>query len=137
VFDGSGKTRVDVVARRAYLTMVRAHKLPGDAAATILAAGTDQDSKATTVMALRRDGASKWRLNLSSAGVVSADVATARPWLALGTREERVVVVNAVNGVVLGAAERQGSAEVAWFNDPPLLLVATGTELTAFRVPSP
>jgi hypothetical protein len=138
VFDGDGT--VDVVSQRAYLTMVRVQKLRmGDSTAAILVAGSNRDSKVNTVMALTRAGAAKWALELSSS-VRSAMVASSRPWLALGTRdgqvsrEGQVFVIDDIKGEVIGVASGQGNAEVGWVGNPPLLLVATGASLNAFRI---
>lgn len=89
---------------------------------------------ATVVAAFSLDGASKWTLELPPSNIVAADVAVARPWLALGTRSGQVYVVNAITGGILGEVGGQGAAEVAWAGNPPLLLVASGTELNAFNV---
>ena len=134
IFSGDGGRRVDAVAPSVYANMVRVQNLSGDdAAATILVAGNDLSSRVNTVMALAGDGASKWRLELPSR-VNSASVASSRPWLALGTQEGKVFVVDAVRGKILGQVTGQLRPEVGWIGDPPLLLVATGNSLNAFRV---
>jgi hypothetical protein len=134
VFGGDLNGRLDIDAAGVYLRMVRAQKLSADdAVSTIFAAGRDFRSKASTVMALATDGTIKWRQPLPS-DVAAAEVASTRPWLALGTSDGHVFVVDAVRGEIVGVADMQGSAEVAWAGDPPLLLVATGASLNAFRV---
>jgi hypothetical protein len=92
---------------------------------------------ATVVAALSADGARKWTLELPPIDVTVADVAVARPWLALGTRSGQVYVIDAVRGGILGVVEAQGAAEVAWAGNPPLLVVAAGAALNAFHVSAP
>jgi hypothetical protein len=57
------------------------------------------------VAALSVDGATKWRLELPD-DVSVADVAAARPWLALGTRSGQVYVVDTVRGERFSAWSR-------------------------------
>jgi hypothetical protein len=92
---------------------------------------------ATVVAALSAVGARKWTLELPPIDVTVADVAVARPWLALGTRSGQVYVIDAVRGGILGVVEAQGAAEVAWAGNPPLLVVAAGAALKAFHVSAP
>jgi len=134
VFGADGKERVDVAVPRAFINMVRVGRLrPEDSTDTMLVAGNDLASKANVVIALSTDGTSTWRLELPGS-VHTAQVASARPWLALGTRDGQVYVVDAVRGEILGVVDAQGGAEVGWVGTPPLLLVATGTSLNAFHV---
>ncbi|HEY1304773.1 MAG TPA: hypothetical protein VGF24_14520 [Vicinamibacterales bacterium] len=134
IFNGDGDGRVDAVAPGVYASMVRVQKVSGgDDSATILVSGTDYLRMVSTVIALTGDGASRWRLELP--GIVStANIASSRPWLALGTQDGKVYVVDAVGGKTLGQVSGQGRPEVGWIGDPPLLLVATGGSLNAFRV---
>jgi hypothetical protein len=136
IFGADGSGRSDVVTERVYTSMVRVEKLRAeDRSATILAAGINHNSQSPIVMALSGDGATKWTLDLPADRVTVASVASARPWLALGTRDGQVFVVDAVKGEIIGGVPGQGSlAEVDWVGDPPLLLVATGDSLNAFRV---
>ena len=43
-------------------------------------------------------------------------------------------VLDTEQGEIIGQLENQGRPEVAWAGDPPLLLVATGQALNAFRI---
>ncbi len=134
IFGGDGKERVDMAVPDAYVNIVRVRKLRAeDATDTILVAGNARASKAGVVIALSNDGLAKWRLELPGS-VHTAQVASAMPWLALGTRDGKVYVVDAVRGEILGVVDAQGGAEVGWVGSPPLLLVATGTSLNAFHV---
>jgi hypothetical protein len=114
IFDGNGSGRVDVATRPVFAHMVRVQKRNAeDATATMLVAGHDYQSNTSAVLAISGDGASKWRLELP--GIVhTADAASAFPWLALGTREGRVFVVDTARGEIVGGAIRQGHAEVGW-----------------------
>jgi hypothetical protein len=136
IFSGDGSERSDVVTEHIYATMVRVEKLRAeDSAATILLAGRNMISYGDNVMALSGAGATRWRLRIPG-GVDSASVSSARPWLALGTFDGQVFVVDAVKGAIIGGVAGQGShlPEVGWVGNPPLLLVATGDSLNAFRV---
>jgi hypothetical protein len=136
IFSGDGERR-DVMTPRIYANMVRVQKVSAeDTAATIFVAGRELDSQATVVAALSGNGATKWRLELPD-DVSVADVAAARPWLALGTRSGQVYVVDAVRGGILGVVAAPGRAEVAWAGTPPLLVVAAGAALNAFHVGAP
>jgi hypothetical protein len=139
IFSGDGSARSDIATERVYANMVRVGKLrPEDGTATILVTGPDMartntNSQGDTVTALS-GGATLWRLELPGK-VHAASVASAKPWLALGTRDGQVFVVDAVKGEMIGGVAGQGSlAEVGWVGNPPLLLVATGDSLNAFRV---
>jgi hypothetical protein len=129
--DGTGHQ--DIPSPPLYPNVVRVRKLLGDAAATIFAAGHNGNTGASTAMSLSGTGARKWRRDFGGA-VHTAAVAPSRPWLALGTREGEVHVIDAVRGEVIGIVSAQGYAEVGWAVDPPLLIVATGEALNAFRV---
>jgi hypothetical protein len=136
IFSGDGERR-DVMTPRIYPHMVRVQKVSAkDTAATIFVAGREPNSRATVVAALSGDGATKWRLELPD-DVSVADVAAARPWLALGTRSGQVYVVDTVRGEILGVVAAPGRAEVAWAGNPPLLVVAAGAALNAFHVDAP
>jgi hypothetical protein len=135
IFNGAdGADHAEIAPPRLYADVVRVKRLdPGDAAATILAAGINQDTGASAAIALSGSGAVKWRVAFAGK-VHTAAVASSRPWLALGTREGEVLVVDAARGDVIGLVSGQERAEVGWAVDPPLLLVATGKALNAFRV---
>jgi hypothetical protein len=87
----------------------------------------------TTAVALSGRGDSKWTVDFGGKARTAA-VAPSRPWLALGTFEGDVHVIDAARGQEIGLAGGQGDAEVGWAIDPPLLIVATGKALNAFRV---
>jgi hypothetical protein len=127
--DGSGRQDISPP----HLTrVVRVWKIrAGDATATIFAAGSNRG--VSTAMALSGSGDSKWSVDFGDS-VHTAAVAPSRPWLAFGTYEGDVHVIDAVRGQEIGLVSGQGYVEVGWAVDPPLLLVATGKALNAFRV---
>ena len=133
IFNGAdGTGRQDIASPSLYASVVRVRKVrPEDEAATIFAARNDRG--VTTAVALSGSGDRKWSVDFGGS-VHTAAVAPSRPWLALGTREGEVHVIDAVRGEVIGIVSAQGYAEVGWAVDPPLLLVATGEALNAFHV---
>jgi len=146
VFGSDGKDRVDLKAG-CYAFMVRVGKISKeDNAATIFVAGSPLDvastRRETVIVALSGDGRTKWSLRLPAGGVasvISASPAPTRPWLAIGTRNGEVHVVDARAGKLMASTGDPGAdAEVAWATPEdkgaPLLLVATGMKLNAFRV---
>lgn len=146
VFGNDGKDRVDLSAG-CYAFMVRVGKTSDeDARATIFVAGSPLDVASTqreaVVAALSGDGRTNWSLRLPASGVasvVSAGIAPSKPWLAIGMRSGDVHVVDAKAGKLMASTGDPGAdAEVAWATPEdkgaPLLLVATGRKLNAFRV---
>jgi hypothetical protein len=114
-----------------YANVVRVRKIREDEAPTIFAAGSDLG--VSTAVALSGTGVTKWSVDFGGS-VYTAAVAPSRPWLAFGTYEGDIHVIDAVRGQVIGLVSGQGDVEVGWAVDPPLLLVATGKALNAFRV---
>ena len=149
VFGSDGKTRRDLDAGRC-ASMVRIAKLSDrDESAMILAAGRKcgfmgfsfGSNKDVILVGLSGDGTRKWSLELPACApfATSACVAPGQPWLAVGTRGGRVFVVDIERGESIASVSGQGSIpEVGWVRSDdagtPLLLVATGSELNAFRV---
>lgn len=91
------------------------------------------------VHVLDDQGRLRWTASLANVWMVAAgDV------LGLGTSQVVTTsargrihifnVIDAVRGQVIGLVSGQGHVEVGWAVDPPLLLVATGEALNAFRV---
>ncbi len=142
VFDGGGK-KVKDLAPGFYASMVRVARLSTeDKAATILAAGKDGDDAG--LAAIDYQGTEKWSIKLPIAGtnfIDSAEVASERPWLAVALRGGQVHVIDLISGRIIGHVSGQGQrCQVGWLadkdGDSPLLLVATGRSLNAFRVPA-
>jgi hypothetical protein len=103
-------------------------------------AGNSRDpvaGQSMTIAALSGNGTKTWRLDVPDDSIYSASAAFGGRWLAFSTRSGRIAVVDAVTGASIGQVQRQGPATVAWAaaDDGPLLVVATGTSLIAFRVP--
>ena len=146
VFDGAGKQIKDLDAG-CYANMVRVGKLSEkDKAAMIIVAGSALDGggnqKTEILTGMSGQGDKKWSLELPAGSpphVDSAQLASGKPWLAVGMRGGQVHVVDIEKGEIIASANDQGmTPEVGWVNgkDPgaPLLLVATGSKLNAFRV---
>jgi hypothetical protein len=139
VFDaGSGKRLKDVDAG-CYATMVRvARAAKKGQADLLLVGGTPPGADDKEVLnALNLDGSKKWSLSLPS-DPDSAQVAPGRPWLALGLRGGEVDVVDIDKGENIARVKNPAMAvEVGWVTkglDAPLLLVASGGKLRAYRV---
>jgi RNA polymerase sigma factor (sigma-70 family) len=146
LLDGGGKQVKDLDAG-CYATVVRVGKLSDkDKAATILVAGMalDEGANPKTVILARMngDGAKKWSLKIAAgppARVASAQLASGKPWLAVGVQGGQVHVVDIDKGVIIASVKDQGTTpEVGWTSakdaGAPLLLIATGGKLNAFRV---
>lgn len=146
IFGSDGKKRRDLDAG-CYATMVRVGKLSEkDKAATILVAGSarvaEADQKTVVLAALSGDSAKEWSLELPTGAaphVYSAYLAPGKPWLAVGMRGGQVHVVDVEKGKAIASVNAQGRLpEVGWAASKdagtPLLLVATGSKLNAFRV---
>ena len=132
IFNGADGSGYQVVGPPPhYANVVRVRTIRGDEAPTIFAAGFDKG--VSTAVALSGSGVTKWSVDFGGS-VHKAAVAPSRPWLAFGTYEGDVYVVDAARGQVIGLVGGQGFVEVGWAVDPPLLLVATGNALNAFRI---
>jgi hypothetical protein len=140
IFGGEGTRRL-VLDPGFYAHMVRVSKRrPAEASSTMFVAGNSRDpvaGQSMTIAALSGNGTKTWRLDVPDDSIYSASAASGGRWLAFSTRSGRISVVDAVTGASIGQVQRQGPATVAWAaaDDGPLLVVATGTSLIAFRVP--
>lgn len=103
----------------------------------ILVAGTADKKEA--VCGLDDKGVELWRLDLPTR-VESADTCPRRPWLAIALANGMVQVVDVHTGHAISEATDQGQhSDLAWLqvaDEAPLLLVATGDALRAYRVSS-
>ena len=148
VFDGDGKQIKDLDAG-CYAQMVRIGKLSEtDKAAMMFVVGVlleEGGNPKTAILAcMSGQGDKKWSLELPTGKppyIASAQVASGKPWLAVGVGLQggQVYVVDVEKGEIIASASDQGvTPEVEWASgkDPagPLLLVATGSKLNAFRV---
>jgi hypothetical protein len=124
-----------------YASMVRLARLGGaQAAATILVGGTG--GSRVPLAALDYEGKRRWSIDLpvlETNFIDSAQPAPGRPWLAVGLRGGLVHVVDLDRGEIIAHTPGQGTRpEVGWLAaegaGPPLLLVATGDALNAFRL---
>ncbi|MBI3861087.1 MAG: hypothetical protein HY290_04245 [Planctomycetia bacterium] len=144
VFASDFKERSDLDAG-CYANMVRVGKLAeSDKTATVFVAGSAlvADSKIEIITALSGAGDRKWSLEIATDGrphVDSASLAPGKPWLAVAMRGGQVHVIDAEQGAKIATVNAQGPIpEIGWArikgSENPLLLVATGASLNAFRV---
>ena len=125
-----------------YANMIRTapgRSIPSAKGDVALVVGTGQSGEA--IVALSGDGQSHWTTKLP-AGVPHCDSLAVAPdgtWAAAGLRGGRVCVIDVGRGRIVAQTAGQGTTPmVAWATradtTPPLLLVATGREIKAFRV---
>lgn len=140
VFDATGRKMKDLSAGF-YANLVRTARSSGDDSAMAMVAGGTAGNEAA-LAALGYAGNKKWSIELPTSGtnyIDSAQAAPGRAWLAVAMRGGRVCLVNLTNGEIIGHVSGQGMrAQVGWLStkgdDSPLLVVATGRSLNAFRV---
>lgn len=141
IFSADGSDRVNI-APGFYAGMVRVGRISAkDNAASIFAAGRLARSTTLNVAAFAGDGTKKWESSIDASGTAfaqAATLATTRPWLAVSLQSGEVFVLDATNGTVIGSADGQDRAEVAWLTEKsggaPLLVVSSTTALRAFRI---
>lgn len=146
IFEADGTSRKDLVPGF-YASMVRVGKVvDGGSPAVILVAGSPlgghEDQPGARLAALKGDGTSGWSLAVpggAEPAVDLANVALRRPWLALGMQGGGVHVVDVLKGEIMASLRGQGQfVDVSWAADEdsaePLLLVANGSVVTAFRL---
>ena len=146
IFSSDGKKQQELDPG-CYGSMVRVGKVsPKDETATIFVAGPaideGSDPKTLALNAISSDGAKKWSVELpakSTLHIDSAALALGKPWLAVGIRGGQVHVVDVAKGEVIASLNSQGPfCEVGWGvgkeGEVPLLLIAGGRRLNAFRV---
>lgn len=148
VFGSKGKRYRDLDAG-CYASMVRAGRLsPKDKKATVFVAGSvsgaEGKDRTQVLSALAPDGGRGWSIPLATGAmreVSSCLLAPGKSWLAVGITVGEVSVVDVQAGRIIATAKGQGMMpEIGWASrgddDEPLLLVATGDKLNAFRVPA-
>lgn len=146
LFDGKGKQSKDLDAG-CYASMVRIGKLSEkDKAAMIFVAGPALggagNQKTVILTSMSGQGEKIWSLELPAGiplHIDSAQLAVGKPWLAVGMRGGQVHVVDLEKGQIIASVNDQGmTPEVGWASGKdlgvPLLLVATGRKLNAFRI---
>jgi thiol-disulfide isomerase/thioredoxin len=123
-----------------YANMIRtAPGRPARSGDSLLVIGSGRSGEA--MVALAGTGTMRWTLELPT-GVVHCDSLAVAPdgaWAAAGLRGGRVCVIDLQRGTIAAQAVGQGDTpEVAWLAgaepSKPLLVVATGRALNAFRV---
>jgi thiol-disulfide isomerase/thioredoxin len=132
VFDADGN-KVRDIDPGFYANMVRAQ------GARVIAGGTAADSKVLAGFA--EEGAKTWQIDLAerSEHIDAALGAPGKPWVAALLRGGGLVVVDTKKGAIIArGATSARRGEIAWAavenGGAPLLVVATGRELRAYRV---
>ncbi|MBZ5638573.1 MAG: hypothetical protein LAO51_07420 [Acidobacteriia bacterium] len=95
-----------------------------------------------TINAITGDGAKRWSLTLpgdAEPEVETASLAPGRPWIAIGNGSGSTYVLDTGSGAILASlSDQEYVSELAWAakagNPSPLLLVATGREVNAYRM---
>jgi hypothetical protein len=136
VFDATGKS-IATLDPGIYATMVRLFRVRGEKADSLLViGGGPKDAK---MVAINAKGQRLWQSDLPPDIKTCASLAVApkSSWAAAGSMGSDVWVVDTVTGKIIGRHRSQGSPDVAWCagdNEDPLLLVASTSGLTAWRV---
>jgi hypothetical protein len=109
----------------------------------VLVIGQRLVSAALSMVALKPDGKTLWTLDLPGGGESgtcdSLAVTNDGNWAAAGIRGGQICVIDVARGRIVAQSPGQGMTPVAAWAEgadgtPPLLLVATGSEVNAFRV---
>lgn len=138
IFDSDGKLLKDLDTS-VYANMIRVGRIAGeDQAARIFVVGTgDEGAK---LIALDSEGNELSSTDLPQSNHFDSLALAGRvPWGAAGMRGGRVYVVDLTSGQQIAVATGQGQTpHVAWAEgeegEQPLLLVATGNRLVAYRI---
>lgn len=138
VFSADGN-RLDDLQTSCYASMVRIVHGEPLAEPRIVVGGSGANGE--VLLGIDAEGKEQWQVTLAGRGghIDSAQVAPGTPWIAVGMRGGAVHVVDVEQGEVVATAVGQGSVpQVAWLRpdeqSAPLLLVASGRQLTAFRI---
>lgn len=104
----------------------------------ILVGGSADGAK---LIAVGFNGREEWSITLPGGAydLDSANAARSRPWVAVGMRGGLVHVVDITEGQIIGTVGAQGTKpQIGWLGsksgESPLLVVATGRALSAYRV---
>lgn len=136
VFDAQGKN-LDELDPGIYANMVRAFRLPGESADSLLVVGGGVEK--LQMAAMSGQGDVLWRADLPETAkhCGSLAFATGTTWAAIGCQGGLICVIDVRTGAMVGAASRQGlSPEVAWItaDGKPLLVAATRRSLNAWHI---
>jgi peroxiredoxin len=121
-----------------YASMVRAGRLhEGDRQDTVFVVGSSQAEE--SLLALDVAGRPIWSVRFPAAHnhCDSSAVCRERPWIAVGMRGGLVSVVDSTGRIIARVGDQGQLPEVAWSSPEsaaPLLLVATGQQLNAYRI---
>lgn len=134
--------KLDELSTSCYANVVRIAQQAPPAEPQIIVGGSA--SAGEVLIAMDATGEEHWQVTLAAAGghIDSARTASGAPWIAVGMRGGNVHVVDVAKGKIIASHTGQGrSPNVAWLGGDsetaPLLVVATGSQLNAFRVLEP
>jgi hypothetical protein len=136
IFDREGQKLKDLDAQL-YATLVRVGPPLAGGKAAILVGGSGRGGAGSALAGLDAEGDKRWSVALDN-HIDSAQVAASRPWIAVGQRGGRVVVVDVDQGKIIARIAGQAQRpEVGWIQrsgQAPLLLMATGQGLNALAM---
>ena len=140
VFDGRGN-HLKSLEPGLYGNMVRVGTGSERSPEAPIFAGGNADTGVEMVR-LSVSGNEEWRVTLPGGqardSIDSTMVIGPKPWIAVGMRGGTVFVIDGESGTVVAVVGAQGMRpQTAWLDSPgvdPLLLVATGSRLNAFRL---
>ncbi len=139
LFDAAGESIGDLETP-IYCNMVRVRAAgPDESGAMIVVIGSGENGE--QMVSLNADGNVQWTLDLHGSVEHCDSLAIAKdlPWAVAGLRGGLVLVVDLTNGEVVSQMPGLGSTpQVAWLSEqsgaPPLVIVATGSEIKGLRV---
>ena len=136
IFDAQGGKIKDIKVS-CYANMVRVAE-DSEGGSLILVGGSADGAK---LIAVGFNGREEWSITLPGGAhnLHSAYAALSRPWVAVGMRGGSVHVVDITAGRIIATVAAQGARpQVGWLGsksgESPLLVVATGRALNAYRV---
>ena len=140
MFGRDGKQLADIDAG-CFAYMVRVLRAPAPTEGSTIVVGCNPGGRAQSVRAISAAGAQKWSIDLPSDAQPTVDsiaVTPDRKLIAAANHGGTVYVIEVETGEIVATVSDQGHApELAWATvkgeDSPLLLVASGLELNAYR----
>ncbi len=141
VFGRDGKQFADIDAG-CYVYMVRVKGASAPTEGSTVVVGCHPGGRGQILRAISGDGTRKWSIDLPGDAQPTVDsiaVTPDRKLMAAANQGGTVYVVEVETGTIVATVSDQGTApELAWATvkgeDSPLLLVASGLELNAFRL---
>ncbi len=140
VFSAAGKKLKDIKTP-GYSNLVRVARLRPEDKASVMITEASSVIWGSRLFAIDYDGKQKRLASLPrGTDVSSAQSAASKPWMGVAMRDGKIRVIDLAGAETIGSAELRAGycIEVTWLDgegdDTPLLLVATGRGVFAFRV---